>query len=100
MALNDDLQKEVATIFRSVWERRDGLVVPSDDSIKLGNDAVEIEATVLYADLADSTKLVDRHTPPFSRRGVFVFFCRCARMRSGPAGRGCSSTACSARPER
>ena len=77
MALTDDLQKEVATIFRSVWERREGLVVPSDDSIKLGNDAVEIEATVLYADLADSTKLVDGHTPPFAAE-IYKTFLHCA----------------------
>lgn len=61
MALKDDLNKEVATIFRSQWTTRDGTVVPEYDSVKLGNDAVKLKATVLYADLADSTKMVDNH---------------------------------------
>jgi len=55
MAFNDDLQKEVGAVLRAVWNRRDGTVVPADDSLRLGNDAVELDATVLFADLADST---------------------------------------------
>jgi class 3 adenylate cyclase len=77
MALNDDLQKEVGAIFRAVWDRRDGTVVPADDSLRLGNDAVELDATVLYADLADSTKLVDSHIPDFAAE-VYKTFLHCA----------------------
>ena len=77
MALNDDLQKEVAAVFRAVWDRRDGTVVPADDSLRLGNDAVELDATVLYADLADSTKLVDSHIPAFAAE-VYKTFLHCA----------------------
>ena len=32
--------------------------MPADDSLKLSNDAIKIAATVLYADMADSTSLV------------------------------------------
>ena len=74
MALNDDLQKEVAATFRAVWDRRDGTVVPADDSLRLGNDAVELDATVLYADLADSTKLVDSHIRAFAAEVIKHFF--------------------------
>jgi class 3 adenylate cyclase len=77
MALNDDLQKEVAAIFKAAWDRRDGTVVPADDSLRLGNDAVELDATVLYADLADSTKLVDGHIPGFAAE-VYKTFLHCA----------------------
>jgi class 3 adenylate cyclase len=77
MALNDDLQKEVAAIFRAAWDSRDGTVVPADDSLRLGNDAVELDATVLYADLADSTKLVDGHIPAFAAE-VYKTFLHCA----------------------
>ena len=77
MALNDDLQKEVAAVFRAVWDRRDGTVVPADDSLRLGNDAVELDATVLYADLADSTKLVDSHISAFAAE-VYKTFLHCA----------------------
>ena len=59
MGLKEYLTGEVATIFKTKWEERDGTVVPTSESVKLGNDAVRLDATVLYADLADSTKLVD-----------------------------------------
>jgi class 3 adenylate cyclase len=77
MALNDDLQKEIAAIFRAAWDRRDGTVVPADDSLRLGNDAIELDATILYADLADSTKLVDGHIPDFAAE-VYKTFLHCA----------------------
>jgi len=77
MSLKDDLETEVAAIFRGVWDKRDGTVVPSDDSLKLSNDAIELEATVLYADLADSTKLVDSHTASFAAE-IYKTFLHCA----------------------
>lgn len=57
MALIDDLKEETAEIVKSQWERRDGEVVPEPADLGLGNVAVDIEATFLYADLADSTEL-------------------------------------------
>ena len=62
MSLREDVQKEVAGIFRAAWTERDGNVVPTDESVKLTNDCVNVEATVLYADMADSTHLVDGQT--------------------------------------
>src|SRR5260370_33546405 len=53
-SIKEELQKEVAETFRATWETRDGNVVPAYENIKLNNDAVKLEATVLYADLADS----------------------------------------------
>src|ERR1700737_1196233 len=59
MGLADDLNKEVKKIFREVWSIRDGNVVPDTEDIALGNVGVKLNATVLYADMADSTKMVD-----------------------------------------
>lgn len=59
MALKEDLQTAVAKIFREQWSKRDGNVVPEPEDLGLGNDAVNLEATVLYADMAESTRLVD-----------------------------------------
>src|ERR1700687_4678418 len=59
MSVKDDLMIEVRKIFREQWNVRGGQKVPDVRDIQLGNEAVEIEGTVLYADLADSTKLVD-----------------------------------------
>ena len=77
MGLKADLEKEVAAVFRAKWDERDGNVVPEDDSLTLGNDAVKLKATVVYADLADSTKLVDGHAPFFSAE-MYKTFLHCA----------------------
>jgi hypothetical protein len=70
VGLKEELQKEVAAIFRKRWSERDGNVVPKDDSITLENDAVNLGATVLYADMADSTKLVDQKTKNLCHRNL------------------------------
>lgn len=77
MSLKDDLASEVRTIFRSQWTTRDGYVVPESDALKLGNDAVKLSATVLYADMTASTRLVDAQTPTFAAE-VYKAFLHCA----------------------
>lgn len=77
MALEDELKAEVARKFREIWKIREGLVVPDENSVSLGNDAVSIEAAVLYADLSDSTKLVDEYKPEFAAE-IYGSFLRCA----------------------
>jgi class 3 adenylate cyclase len=77
MSLSDDLKLEVDAIFEKKWELRDGLVVPDDKSIRLNNDGVKIDATVLYADLADSTDMVNTKKKTFSAE-VFKSFLWCA----------------------
>lgn len=77
MALKDDLEQRVREIFKQQWTTRDGNVVPSDDSIKLSNDAVKLKATVLYADLADSTVLVDGYKDWFAAE-IYKTFLHCA----------------------
>lgn len=66
MSLSDALKEEVLQIFEDKWETRDGTVVPETDDIKLGNEAVKLQATVLYADLVESTKLVDEKKHHFA----------------------------------
>src|ERR1700678_3974934 len=65
MALKEELDLDVAKIFSEVWSEQDGQIVPLPENIKLANDAVSLDATVLYADMADSTELVDDETPQF-----------------------------------
>jgi class 3 adenylate cyclase len=77
MSLKDDLQKEVAGIFKESWSAREGYVVPADSSIKLNNDAVNLEATVLYADMADSTRLVQQQKKHFAAE-IYKAFLHCA----------------------
>jgi adenylate cyclase len=57
MSLIDDLKAETDAIVKKQWQRRDGEKVPESEDIALGNECVDLEATFLYADLADSTEL-------------------------------------------
>ena len=78
MALKEDLQNEVAKIFRDQWTTRKGQVVPEPTDLKLSNDAVEFEqATVLYADLSGSTAMVNESSWSFAAE-VYKTFLFCA----------------------
>src|SRR6266581_6606215 len=77
MTLKADLENEVRKIFTSSWKERNGRVVPGPKDLSLGNDAVKLHATVLYADMADSTDLVDHHRRPFAAE-VYKTYLRCA----------------------
>jgi len=58
MTFTDELAVAVDDIFKTQWKNRDGEKVPEAEDVRLGNDAVLLDGTVLYADLADSTALV------------------------------------------
>jgi class 3 adenylate cyclase len=77
MALSDELKQEVQEIFVRQWSKRNGTVVPEPEDVNLGNDAVELDAVVLYADLDESTALVDRFPPEFAAE-MYKAFLRCA----------------------
>src|SRR5256885_12693111 len=77
MALADELKQEAYDILRKKWETRDGTQVPDTDDVKLGNEAVRLDATVLYADLAESTKLVDQQTWMFAAE-MYKIYLYCA----------------------
>ena len=77
MAFVDDLQKRVKEIFAERWETRDGTVVPEADDVGLSNEAVKLEGTVLYADLADSTMLVDKEKASFAAE-IYKNYLHCA----------------------
>lgn len=80
MALKEDLEDQVGAIFGAKWEERDGTVVPTDTSVKLGNDAVNLDATVLYADLSDSTKMVDSKKATFAAEVYKAFLHSAAKI--------------------
>ena len=68
MSLKDDLDEKVKSIFNEKWTERDGKVVPSAEDLKLSNDAVKLDGVVLYADMSESTKLVD------TKKAFFALF--------------------------
>src|SRR5579859_1343571 len=77
MALADDLKEEIRETYRAEWSKRDGRKVPEVEDVQLGNDAVEIDATVLYADMAGSTDMVDSYKWWFSAE-VYKTYLLCA----------------------
>lgn len=77
MGLGDDLKSEVRKIFSERWTTRTGQVVPESDDLKLSNDAVTLDGTVLYADLNDSTNLVDTMKPEFAAE-IYKSYLVCA----------------------
>jgi class 3 adenylate cyclase len=85
-SLGDDLQQVVAKIFRDVWSERDGEVVPEPADLQLGNDAVNLDATVLYADIAWSTKLVDGKSPSFAAEVYKTYMVCAARIIKNAGG--------------
>lgn len=58
MTIKEELRAYVNKVVNEPWESRAGQKVPSPEDLALKNSAVELEATVLYADLAGSTKMV------------------------------------------
>ena len=77
MGFAEDLAAEVGTIFRSQWSVREGQVVPDTPDIKLGNEGVTLDGTVLYADIDGSTNMVDSKTPQFAAE-VYKSYLLCA----------------------
>lgn len=60
MTLKEELEKYVRDTLAAQWNRRDGQKVPETEDLALKNEAVNLDAVILYADLAESTDLVKR----------------------------------------
>ena len=77
MSLVEDYSNEVEEIFKQQWSVREGKKVPESEDLALGNDAVKLDGTVLYADLDDSTNLVDGYKPAFAAE-IYKTYLHCA----------------------
>lgn len=79
MSLGEELKTEVETIlgYKDNWTVREGQKVPETADIALGSEAVRLDATILYADLADSTVLVDGYKWWFSAE-IYKSYLYCA----------------------
>lgn len=77
MGLGDDLNSEVRKILAEDWTVRSGRKVPETDDLGLGNDAVTLKGTVLYADLDSSTELVNTQNPHFAAE-IYKSYLVCA----------------------
>jgi class 3 adenylate cyclase len=82
----DEMTKEVRQILRTNWQRREGRKVPEAEDVQLGNDGVYLKGTVLYADLADSTELVNGYKDWFAAevyKSYLICACRVIRNNGG-----------------
>lgn len=85
MSLTDDISSEVSSILKQPWDIRNGTVVPEPATIKLAGGAVKLEATMLYADLVDSTALA-KYDRRIAARVFKAFLASCARVIRGRDG--------------
>lgn len=77
MGLYEDYSEAVEKSFKEVWDVRGAKKVPESEDLGLGNNAVKLEGTVLYADIDDSTHLVDTREPEFAAE-IYKAFLGCA----------------------
>jgi class 3 adenylate cyclase len=80
VSLADDVRNEVKAIFSTYFTERVGTKVPEAEEINLGNDAVTLNAAVLYADLAESTAMVNKYHNWFSAQIYKSFLLSACRM--------------------
>jgi class 3 adenylate cyclase len=86
MNLGGELQTEIKKVFSERWTTRDGQVVPQPGDLALGNDAVKLEGTILYADMSGSTTLVDDYNPDFAAEIYKTYLASAARIIKDEGG--------------
>lgn len=57
MGLKEDIEAEVRGVIATTWSPRNSVTVPTPEDVALGSGAVKIDAAMLYADLAESTRI-------------------------------------------
>lgn len=74
----DALSSYVKKVFKDAWAEREGRVVPEAKDLILGNEAVHFErATILYADLSGSTRMVESKKWEFATE-IYKTYLHCA----------------------
>ena len=86
MTLRNDLNSQIRQILQERWSIHPSPGAPESDDLNLNNDGVTINATVLYADLDESTKLVDQHEDVFAAQMYKTYLACAARIISSEQG--------------
>lgn len=82
MSLKDDLVNSVSRITQQSWDIRDGRTVPDTD-VALEGGAVRFDATVLYVDLAQSSRLATDFQQKTAAKVIRIFlYCMCRLITS------------------
>lgn len=86
MALSDVISRNVQSVLDTLWSLRKGRTVPATEDVALSGGAVELDATFLYADLADSSKMakeLDRRVAAKIMKSFLASTCRLIKARGG-----------------
>ncbi|AWI83037.1 adenylate/guanylate cyclase domain-containing protein [Alloyangia pacifica] len=87
MSLADDIKNKASSTFATAWETRKGQKVPAPQDLKLSNEAIHFErATVLYADLDQSTSLVEEKKWEFSAEVYKTYLYAASRLINDAGG--------------
>lgn len=88
MSVADDIKKYSANTFGMKWTVREGQVVPDASDLKLANDSVHFQkATLLYADLDQSTELVQTKKWQFAGEVYKTFLYAASRLIRSHGGK-------------
>jgi adenylate cyclase len=80
MSLQDDVRDGVDGVLDEDWNIRVGSVVPETEDIVLKNGAVQVGATYLYADLADSSSLGQKVNDSISAKVIRSYLNAASRI--------------------
>lgn len=80
MGLEDVLSDETSKILSQSWDIRDGRTVPESENIALAGGAVRLDATVLYADLAQSSYLATEFQQRTAAKVIRAFLYSMSRI--------------------
>jgi class 3 adenylate cyclase len=79
MSFQDELGNSVSKIIQQSWDLRDGRTVPDTD-VALEGGGVRLDATVLYADLAQSSKLATDFQQKTAGKVIQIFLYCMSRL--------------------
>lgn len=86
MTATDDFKDKMTQILYASWNVQDARVVPKTDDVVQRDGAKKLQATYLYADMADSTLLVQRFAPEIAARIIRAYLriaVDCIRAKGG-----------------
>lgn len=87
MTIAEEIKDNASTMFKTKWTTRDGTVVPEPKDIRLNNDAVHFgRATILYADLDQSTSLVENKLWGFAAEIYKTYLYAASRLINNAGG--------------
>ena len=86
MTLAKLLETMTTSILDAKWDFRVGRVVPATGDVALAGGSVEVEATILYSDLRESSSLVNKIDRRVAAKAIKAFLtgaCRVIRSNGG-----------------